>query len=49
MLLEDKKEVLRFPPIDYEKGTLSKILNYKEKELVRYFELEKRFMATNFQ
>jgi hypothetical protein len=46
VLLEDNKEVLRFPPIDYEKGTLSKVLSYKEKELVRYFDLDRRFMAT---
>mmetsp|Transcript_4792 Transcript_4792/g.8217 ORF Transcript_4792/g.8217 Transcript_4792/m.8217 type:complete len:298 (-) Transcript_4792:128-1021(-) len=49
ILLEDNREVLRFPPIDYEKGSLSKVLTYKEKELIKYFDLEKRFMATNFE
>ena len=48
ILIENKKEVLRFPPIDFEKGSISRVVNYKEKELVRYFDLEKRFMATNF-
>jgi len=47
ILLEDNKEYLRFPPMDYEKGTLGKVLNFKEKELIKYFDLDKRFLATN--
>jgi hypothetical protein len=46
--MEDNKELQRFPPVDYEKGTLGRVLNFKEKELIQYFDLEKRFMATNF-
>ena len=34
VLLEDNKEYLRFPPVDYQKGTLGKVLNFKEKELI---------------
>eukprot|EP00356_Strombidium_inclinatum_P010667 CAMPEP_0170481726 /NCGR_PEP_ID=MMETSP0208-20121228/2061_1 /TAXON_ID=197538 /ORGANISM="Strombidium inclinatum, Strain S3" /LENGTH=60 /DNA_ID=CAMNT_0010754479 /DNA_START=590 /DNA_END=769 /DNA_ORIENTATION=+ len=29
VMMEDNKEVLRFPPVDYEKGTLGKVLNFK--------------------
>ena len=47
IMLEDNKEYLRFPPIDYEKGTIGKVISYKEKELIKYFELDKRFLATN--
>mmetsp|Transcript_35602 Transcript_35602/g.54437 ORF Transcript_35602/g.54437 Transcript_35602/m.54437 type:complete len:80 (-) Transcript_35602:11-250(-) len=47
VMMEDNKEVLRFPPVDYEKGTLGKVLNFKEKELIKYFDLDKRFLATN--
>ena len=46
VLLEDNKEYLRFPPVDYEKGTLGKVLSFKEKELIKYFDLDKRFLAT---
>lgn len=49
ILLEDNKEVLRFPPIDYEKGKMSKVVAYKEKELIKYFDLDRRFLATNVQ
>jgi hypothetical protein len=47
ILLEDNVEYLRFPPVDYEKGTLGKVITFKEKELVKYFDLDKRFLATN--
>ena len=46
ILLEDNIEYLRFPPIDYDKGTLGRVVAYKEKELIRYFDLDKRFLAT---
>jgi len=47
ILLEDNVEYLRFPPVDYEKGTLGRVVTYKEKELIKYFDLDKRFLATN--
>ena len=47
VLLEDNIEYLRFPPVDYEKGTLGKVISFKEKELIKYFDLDKRFLATN--
>lgn len=34
VLLEDNKEYLRFPPFDYDKGTLPTTLTFKEKELI---------------
>lgn len=44
--MEDNKEFLRFPPVDFEKGTLGRVISYKEKELIKYFDLDKRFLAT---
>lgn len=44
ILLEDGVEYLRFPTIDVAKGSAS--VNYYEKELVRYFDLDKRYLAT---
>ena len=32
--------------MDYEKGTIGKVISYKDKELIKYFDLEKRFLAT---
>ena len=46
ILLEDNVENLRFPPVDYEKGALPKVINWKEKELIKYFDLDKRYLAT---
>jgi len=46
-MLEDNREISRFPPIDYEEGKLGRILNYKQKELMKYFDLEKRWLATS--
>ena len=46
VLMEENKEHLRFPPVDYDKGTLGRVLNFKEKELIKYFDLDKRFLAT---
>lgn len=46
ILLEDNTEVLRFPPINYKEGKVGKVVNFKEKELVKYFDLERRFMAS---
>ena len=46
ILLEDNREFLRFPPVDFEKGTLGRVISYKEKELIKYFDLDKRFLAT---
>lgn len=44
--MEDFREYLRFPPVNYDEQSLGKVLNYKEKELIRYFDIDKRFMAT---
>lgn len=49
ILLEDNLEFLRFPPIDYKTGSIGKSIQFKEKELVTYFDLDKRFLATNTQ
>lgn len=46
ILLEDNLEFLRFPPIDYRTGSIGKSIAFKEKELVKYFDLDKRFLAT---
>ena len=46
ILLEDNVEKERFTPINYETGAVGRILAYKEKELIRHFDLEKRYMAT---
>ena len=46
ILLQDNVEYLRFPPMDYEKGTIGRVISYKDKELIKYFDLEKRFLAT---
>ena len=45
ILFEDGKEVLRFPVNDTDKSSYT-TLNYKEKELVKYFDLDKRHLAT---
>jgi len=34
--------------MDYEKGTIGKVISYKDKELIKYFDLEKRFLATKY-
>ena len=46
MLLEDNVEYLRFPPIDVATGKAGRVVNYKERELIKYFELEARCLAT---
>ena len=46
LLLEDNAEYLRFPPIDVTTGKAGRVVNYKERELVKYFELEARCLAT---
>lgn len=46
MLLEDGNEYLRFPTKDYQKNSSGMALHYKEKELMRYFDLDKRFLAS---
>jgi len=32
--------------MDYEKGTITRVMSYKDKELIKYFDLDKRFLAT---
>ena len=46
ILLEDGVEYLRFPPVDTETGKQGRVMNYKERELVKYFDLDNRFLAT---
>lgn len=46
VLLEDGVENLRFPPIDEETGKVGRVINYKERELVKYFDLDTRCLAT---
>ena len=46
MLLEDNIEYLRFPPIDIATGKAGRVVNYKERELVKYFDFESRCLAT---
>ena len=46
LLLEDNVEYLRFPPIDVTTGKAGRVVNYKERELMKYFELEARYLAT---
>ena len=45
-MFENNKEVLRFPFAADEKKHDEKQVHYKEKELIRYFDLEKRHLAT---
>ena len=46
VLLEDGAEYLRFPPVDKDTGKTARVLDYKEKELIKYFDLDNRFLAT---
>jgi hypothetical protein len=32
--------------MDYEKGIITRVVSYKDKELIKYFDLDKRFLAT---
>eukprot|EP00350_Pseudokeronopsis_sp_OXSARD2_P012066 CAMPEP_0170560674 /NCGR_PEP_ID=MMETSP0211-20121228/50327_1 /TAXON_ID=311385 /ORGANISM="Pseudokeronopsis sp., Strain OXSARD2" /LENGTH=129 /DNA_ID=CAMNT_0010875179 /DNA_START=334 /DNA_END=720 /DNA_ORIENTATION=- len=41
IMFEDGEEVLRFPPIDPKTGTQGQIQHFKEKELAKFFDLEK--------
>ena len=46
VLLENGKEYRRFPPIDPDTGKQARVVAYKEKELINYFNLDDRCMAT---
>ena len=46
VLLEDNREVLRFPMTD-EKGRVGRVVAWKERELIKFFDLDKRHAATN--
>lgn len=48
VLLEDEREYLRFPPVDIASGKQGRVVNYKERELVKYFDLDSRHLATKF-
>jgi hypothetical protein len=45
ILFEDGKEVERFPFID-EKGREAVSVEYRERELIKFFDLDKRYLAT---
>ena len=46
LLLQDNVEYLRFPPIDVSTGKAGRVVNYKERELIKYFELEPRYFSS---
>jgi thiol-disulfide isomerase/thioredoxin len=46
ILFQDGEELLRFPPLDVATGTYGKVNKYKAKELIKYFDLDKRYVAT---
>jgi len=45
ILFEDGKEKLRFPPLETT-GQQGRVIDYKDKELVKYFDLDQRYLAT---
>ncbi len=46
ILFEDGVEYLRFPLMDMSTGKTAYVNEYNEKELIKYFDLDKRFLAT---
>lgn len=46
ILYQDGQEFLRFPPLDVSSGSYAKVNQYKSKELIKYFDLDKRYIAT---
>jgi hypothetical protein len=46
ILLEDGIEQGRFPPVDPKTGKTGRVVAYKQKEIVKYFDLDNRFLAT---
>lgn len=46
ILFEDGVEYLRFPLLDLKTGKSAYVNEYNEKELIKYFDLDKRFLAT---
>ena len=46
VLLEDGKEYIRFPSKELGRKGATTSFSYQEKELMRYFDLDKRYMAT---
>ena len=49
ILFEDGLECLRFPMIDEKTGKSGYALDYREKELIKFFDLDKRSLATRDQ
>eukprot|EP00343_Euplotes_focardii_P003502 CAMPEP_0205816886 /NCGR_PEP_ID=MMETSP0205-20121125/23397_1 /ASSEMBLY_ACC=CAM_ASM_000278 /TAXON_ID=36767 /ORGANISM="Euplotes focardii, Strain TN1" /LENGTH=175 /DNA_ID=CAMNT_0053106127 /DNA_START=256 /DNA_END=783 /DNA_ORIENTATION=- len=47
ILFQDGEECLRFPPLMVTTGNYAKVNQYKKKELIKYFDLDKRYAATN--
>jgi hypothetical protein len=46
ILYQDGIELLRFPPLDVSTGNYAKVNKYKSKELIKYFDLDKRYVAS---
>lgn len=44
-MFEDGEEAIRFPPIDKD-GKVPKVVKYDYKILLRYFDLESRYIET---
>ena len=45
LVFENGELIDRFPPIN-QSGKVAKVLRYKQKEIVKYLELDKRYYAT---
>lgn len=45
MIIEDGEEKLRFPPID-KNNKVAKVAKYNYRILLRYFDLESRYLET---
>ena len=45
-MLEDGIEYLRFPPVDPKTGRTDRVVSYKPKEIIKYFDLDNRYLAT---
>lgn len=45
-MFEDGEEAGRFPPIDPVTRKIPKVLKYGKREILNYFDIEKRYLAT---
>lgn len=46
IMFEDGEEAGRFPPIDPVTRKIPKVLKYGKREILNYFDIEKRYLAT---